>query len=45
MKDIKDWIALNGKLPSFPLGEGPELIHAMCRVWESSSGKKKERDS
>lgn len=36
MKGIKDWIALNGKLPSFPLGVGPELIHAMHSVWESS---------
>lgn len=39
MKDIKDWIALSGKLPSFPLGVKPELIHAMHSVWESSSGE------
>lgn len=35
MKGIKDWITLNGNLPSFPLGVGPELIHT---VWESSWG-------
>lgn len=42
-KGIKDWIALNGKLPSFPLGVGPELIYAIHSVWESSSGGLKRR--
>lgn len=41
MKGIKVWIALNGKLPSFPLGVGPQLIYAMHHVWESSLGGKK----
>lgn len=41
MKGIKVWITLNGKLPSFPLGVGPEFIYAMHHVWESSLGGKK----
>lgn len=41
MKGIKDWIALNGKVPSFPLGVGPELIHAMHSVGKALTEKKK----